>query len=144
MGRPPEPCQRPAVPPHGLRAFVNDLGALRCWVVRHLNVPRLLKLYRTDYGRSEGWEVYDVGDAKVAELLHPYFDDMFWYTYELAHIDPRYEERLKTIDFWYEGHPIRFRSKALGEFASNPAIMIVVNQESPDRSQVAARRLWLE
>lgn len=104
---------------------------------------RRRRLWRTDYGRSEGWEVY-VGATKVAELLRPNFDDMFWYTYELVHIDLRYEQRLKTIDFWYEDQSIRFKSKALGEFAPNPAIMIVVNLESPGRNQVWARRLWLE
>ena len=83
---------------------------------------RLLKIWRTDYGRSDGWLIEEHGNP-IGMLYDPVFLTQFWCSYRIRGIEGSEENaRIYTEIFWYDFNfsAIKFRSIALGILAEYP------------------------
>lgn len=83
--------------------------------------PMREQLKRSDYGRSEGWDL-ELEGRVVARLDEPRRQDMFWVSYRLTPIteDELLAAALLTRAFWSGSgwERLIFRSRALGVIAS--------------------------
>lgn len=93
-----------------------------------LKNKRQKKLEAADYGRKDGWEV-KLNSMRIAELMHPNLEDMFWYSYELSVINSLYKEALSEITFW-ERNDLQFLSKALNEYCQFNPIVNFLREDS--------------
>lgn len=101
---------------------------------------RRKKLEQSDYGRVEGWEV-ELDSVKIARLVRPTNEDMFWYSYELDLINPLFKEEIYKAFFWEKGH-LTFFSKALNEYCNNKPIVNLMEQERAVK--ILIRGLYIE
>lgn len=75
-----------------------------------------LRIWESDYGRSDGWDV-EIGGAHVAFLDEPRWEEMFWVSYRLTPTtaDPALRARILSESFWTNEWPtLAFRSRATG------------------------------
>lgn len=83
---------------------------------------RLLRVWETGYGRSDGWIVEQRGQP-IALLTDPKYADMFWVSYRIQAItpDPGLATAVVTEDFWstYDIGGLAWRSRALNETIDN-------------------------
>lgn len=80
-----------------------------------------LRIWESDYGRSEGWDLELDGEI-VGLLDDPQSADMFWDSYRLTVTtdDPMLKERLLSTEFWKYGDCLSLvcRSRATGLLAA--------------------------
>ncbi|WP_254513562.1 hypothetical protein [Anatilimnocola floriformis] len=88
-----------------------------------MNYRDHLRIWESDYGRSDGWDV-ELDGKLVALLDEPQFEDMFWYSYRLSVTadDPTLKERMLTAEFWKGDDCLRLvcRSRATGFVVEHP------------------------
>jgi len=84
-------------------------------------------LKRTDYGRSEGWDVELDGRA-IAYLDQPVWEDMFWVSYRITPStdDAALAVRLLTEEFWRGEEWLNMRA-------------LYLTTDTPDLPESAAR-----
>ncbi len=63
-----------------------------------------LRIIEADYGRTSGWYV-EIDGRKLARLVDPQFEDMFWITYRLEPLTEDSTDRalLNSAEFWHSG-----------------------------------------
>jgi hypothetical protein len=71
-----------------------------------------LVLFETDYGRRAGWYVERAGQ-RVALLLDPRFEDMFWDSYRVEPLveDPEERRRILSDRGWWHQRGLVFRNR---------------------------------
>lgn len=79
--------------------------------------PKLAKIWQSNYGRAEGWDVERHGEV-IARLKDPRWPDQFWFNYELVICtqDATLAKRMLTDDFWNQEADLRLRSIATGDY----------------------------
>lgn len=79
-----------------------------------------LRVWETNYGRSEGWDLELEGE-RVAFMDESRWEDMFWVSYRLTVTtdDPALKERMMSEEFWKgnDWSKLVFRSRATGLIA---------------------------
>ena len=81
-----------------------------------------LRVWESDYGRSEGWDL-ELDGRVVARMDEPRFEDMFWMSYRVTPVtdDPALAERVLTEAFWKGGEPLDLvYRRATGLVAEHP------------------------
>lgn len=101
---------------------------------------RRKKLEQSDYGREEGW-IIEVDAVKIAALIKPIYEDMFWYSYELVLINTLFKCEIYEALFW-ERSDLFFFSKALNEYCYNKPIVNLMERERMEK--VLIRGLYIE
>lgn len=102
-----------------------------------------LRIIETNYGRECGWYV-EVDGRKVARLVDPQWEDMFWVTYRLEPLtdDPQEKALLYTNEFWDSGKHVyrncEFDEKAPDAFTcGSPGTRLL------EMSRISMRSLYL-
>jgi hypothetical protein len=85
----------------------------KAWVLKQecrcaiMLMNKRLRIIETDYGRESGWYV-EVDGRKIARLVDPQWEEMFWDSYRLEPLTEDSEERamLYSADFWHSGKAV--------------------------------------
>ena len=102
-----------------------------------------LRLWESNYGAENGWEV--LLDGKIVATLDCYRrEDMFWATYRLSIIatDPLMKARLASKEFWIdEGAKLVFRNRTTGLISNTacPATNLFI-----ERGRIQFRGLYVD
>ena len=78
-----------------------------------------LRLFEADYGREFGWFVERDG-RRLAALVDPRFEEMFWYSYAVEPLATDAGERAAIFreEFWRQPGLV-YRNRVTGEVAPN-------------------------
>ncbi|MEZ4954773.1 MAG: hypothetical protein R2825_14495 [Saprospiraceae bacterium] len=94
----------------------------------------------SNFGRKDGW-IIELNSKKIAELIDPIFEDMFWYSYEVKIIDSFYHKDLFTTEFW-ENDELKFLSVSLNEYCKNTPIINIIENDNHNK-RVIVRGLYV-
>lgn len=100
---------------------------------------RLWKLWRSGYGRKDGWDIELRGQV-VGSLSEPEWADMFWVSYLVTQVNENTGASLADPENWQDH--FRYRSRSMGEYAEH-AFAAAPGHAYPHGSRVAMRALYL-
>ena len=100
---------------------------------------RLLQLWRTSYGRRDGWDIELHGEV-VGTLTDPEWVEMFWVSYRVTGLNEDGKVALVEPENW-DGK-FQYRSRSMGEYAEY-AFASPGRRTYPDGSRVSMRALYL-
>ena len=100
---------------------------------------RLWKLWRSAYGRKDGWDI-ELGGQVVGTLSEPEYADMFWVSYRVNQVHESTGAVLADPENWL--HHFRYRSRSMGEYAEH-AFSAAPGKAYPHGSRVSMRALYL-
>jgi hypothetical protein len=100
---------------------------------------RLLKLWRSGYGRKDGWDIELHGQV-VGTLSEAEWADMFWVSYRVRKAEDCSGAVLMDPENW-KGQ-FKYRSRSMGEYAEH-AFSAAPGRAYPHGSRVAMRALYL-
>jgi hypothetical protein len=101
---------------------------------------RLSKLWRSGYGRKDGWDI-ELDGQVVGTLTEPEYADMFWVSYRVSQVHESTGAVLADPENW-RGCLFRYRSRSMGEYAEH-AFSAASGRAYPHGSRVCMRRLYL-
>jgi hypothetical protein len=101
---------------------------------------RRLALFETNYGRQAGWYVERAGQ-RVALLLGPRFEEMFWDSYRVEPLvdDPEERRRIRSDRQWWHQRGLVFRNR---EFEAVADSAFAAGQVFTEGGRVLMRGLY--